>query len=505
MKKYYRISLDIDNSPLHLFKSLFLAMYVMGFVNIFIGSMGGISAFAGFFAVFYLLRGMVEAGNRISHQLALESKTEVKYMFANYLLIYSLIWTVIKVLMVLSKITGWGNINGLTINEYITNVYGGTWLEKWPYLFSGILMFSFILSLFPLVFIRKKKHWAAYLVLDSAFFALVCYVISRISKIYVAKELRKRAVCVLDVMVLCKLPKKWEVVLYIVAALVFTVAIGEFVYTISVRFFAPRKGRKVDSSLLQNEIQPIITHARRRILVGAGIVVVAMAVGLGFFFFLPGKKHDKYRKVAECLTEDTTFGPMVYGKCVYIPVDETLNYLDKGKGLGYLAYKDSECDNRFYQLAISNVIYGDKKAKNREFLQLDGAETNSYQKAASVEALENWKKDTVFLLWDEDWSGESTYGKEVTGYSECSAELIWNLEKEFGKVEYRISDFQDYDAYFTIRGYSDMKQVVDSEIPYGDWVGCILVKDNGFYYGNYDNKITGIQLLNLLKVIGGHQ
>ena len=124
MKKYYRISLDIDNSPLHLFKSLFLAMYVMGFVNIFIGSMGGISAFAGFFAVFYLLRGMVEAGNRISHQLALESKTEVKYMFANYLIIYSLIWAVIKVLMVLSKITGWGNINGLTINEYITNVYG---------------------------------------------------------------------------------------------------------------------------------------------------------------------------------------------------------------------------------------------------------------------------------------------------------------------------------------------------------------------------------------------
>ena len=66
-----------------------------------------------------------------------------------------------------------------------------------------------------------------------------------------------------------------------------------------------------------------------------------------------------------------------------------------------------------------------------------------------------------------------------------------------------MSDFEDYDAFFTIRGYKTIKEAEEREIPYGDWVGIILVKDNGFYYGNYDNKIQGIQLHTLLDVLGG--
>ena len=49
-----------------------------------------------------------------------------------------------------------------------------------------------------------------------------------------------------------------------------------------------------------------------------------------------------------------------------------------------------------------------------------------------------------------------------------------------------------------------MKDVLSVDKPRGDWVGCILVKDNMFYYGNYDNRITGINLQRLLKVLGGN-
>ena len=50
----------------------------------------------------------------------------------------------------------------------------------------------------------------------------------------------------------------------------------------------------------------------------------------------------------------------------------------------------------------------------------------------------------------------------------------------------------------------DLKDVLSVDKPRGDWVGCILVKDNMFYYGNYDNRITGINLQRLLKVLGGN-
>ena len=45
--------------------------------------------------------------------------------------------------------------------------------------------------------------------------------------------------------------------------------------------------------------------------------------------------------------------------------------------------------------------------------------------------------------------------------------------------------------------------MMDDTIP-GDWVGCILVKDNKFYFGSYENRITGISLQELLDILGGY-
>ena len=71
-------------------------------------------------------------------------------------------------------------------------------------------------------------------------------------------------------------------------------------------------------------------------------------------------------------------------------------------------------------------------------------------------------------------------------------------------MEYSVSDFSDYDAIFTIRGYKSIKEAEEKEVPYGDWVGIILVRDNKFYYGNYNNRIKGSQLHVLLSVLRGN-
>jgi hypothetical protein len=49
-----------------------------------------------------------------------------------------------------------------------------------------------------------------------------------------------------------------------------------------------------------------------------------------------------------------------------------------------------------------------------------------------------------------------------------------------------------------------MDVVTDQAAATGDWVGCILAKDDKFYFGSYDNQITGICLQELREVLGGN-
>ena len=60
---------------------------------------------------------------------------------------------------------------------------------------------------------------------------------------------------------------------------------------------------------------------------------------------------------------------------------------------------------------------------------------------------------------------------------------------QFPDVTYRTADFSEYDAYFTLRGYQEMEQALEEDPVDGDWVGCILVKDNKFYFGSYEIRL----------------
>lgn len=511
MKRFHRISWNIESTPAHLIGSVLLAFLVMLFINGFIGSMGGIPAFIAFAMVFYFLRGMVLSGNRISHQLAMDSGKEIRYMFTGYAVNYLLLWAVMKLVLLFSRISGWGNIDGLALGDYLTRIYGSTMLERWAYLFAGILMFAFVMSLFPLVVIRKMRSWILYFLADGVVFAAVCAVIAGICRLFTNEELAGRAVCVLDDMLLCNLPQKWQAVTYIWGILLLTIAVVWLAYQIAKKSYSPKPGTmEVDESGFfaptEEERTAFFLKRKKQFMIRgtiAAICVFVCVLILGKVFFGERDSRPHYYKVAECLTEDAVFGPMRYGNEIYLPVDKELDFYETGEAVGYLGFKGEDCSSRFYELAVGNLLYKGPKW-NDDYLQMYGADRNTYGSALGIEAGDEWKTDEVFLLWDEEWENESRYSKEITGYSVCEKEFIERLEEQFGAVTYDPGDFTDYDAYFTIRGYADMKEAFRGEGTPGHWVGCILVKEDKFYYGSYDNEITGEGKQELLDILGGN-
>ena len=71
-------------------------------------------------------------------------------------------------------------------------------------------------------------------------------------------------------------------------------------------------------------------------------------------------------------------------------------------------------------------------------------------------------------------------------------------------MTYQLEDFDSYDAYFSLYGYEDMEEALTEQSTPGHWIGCILVRDDHFYYGSYQNEITGVLRQQLLDILGGY-
>ncbi len=512
MKNFYRIAGKMESSPLHLGISLLFATAVMLFINGTIGAMGGIPLWVGMMVVFYVIRGIVIAGNRMPHHLANVSRDEVRYMFFSYGVGFFLLWAVMKILLMLAQMLGWGNINGMNASEYFDSIYGSTLVERWAYVFAAILMVSFVLSLFPLIVIRRRKLWIAYLLADGVVFWGLCWCVTRICKIWIPREDSRKIQSVMDALLLCVTPHKWQAGLFLFCAVFLMLVIMGISYKIARRHYGPRPGNmeqlpdyfQEDSEQVQKQKK----RSRRKMLVVLCVAVGVIGVGtVGVLVTIISNNmeaENTYYKVAECLTEDHSFGPIVYDNEVYIPIQAELNLHETQKPLGYLAYKGENVESRIYKLTMGNLLYQGAGNMGASYLEMYGADMNSYKRMDKVEEENRWTSDSVFVLWDEEWLDETAYSKERTGYSICEKGFVQTLENEFGVVAYHPEDFADYDAYFTISGYTDPKKAFGDEVNCGHWVGCILVKNNEFYYGNYENKITGVTLQELLDVLGGN-
>ena len=511
MKKYYRISMNWNSSPVLLMISVAMSLFVMMFINGFMGSLGGIPALVGFFTVVYLLRGMVNDGNCISHQLSMTSKSEVLFLFLNYALGYALVWGIVRILTVIARITGWGTIEGMSVYTYFHNLYGTSVLERWAYIFTAILMYAFIISLFPVIVIHKKRIVALYMMADSVIFMGICYGIRLICRYFIRDDLESRAKCVLDDLLLCQIPKTWEMVAYMVFVLALVVLVAVSAIWIAAKFHGPKPGKtKVDEKVfpvVQGDDEDFaraydaLRKKHRIVHVLSALVALVLLAGVAIYMFLPQKGKPGFSKVAECLTKDSTLGPMVYGNDIYVKVDRELDYHETGTSIGYLGYKGQNCDSRFYRLAIANLLY---KQSGSTMLEMYGDDAGCYELQTVYAQEKNYLVDDVFFLWDEDWEKESASHKGTSGYSILSKDSVLRLLETFPNTKMNVSDFEDYDAYFTIQGYVDANQPLKNDDFCGNWVGCILVKDNAFYFCNYENLIDGKMREELLEIVGGN-
>lgn len=505
MKQFYRITRNTESKPSRLIASIGLAFVVMVFVNGFIGGMGGFPTFIAFAIMFFWLRTLIGDGNQITHQLAMTSKREVLYLLFTYSVGYLFLWGILRLGYLVSRVTGWGNINGGSVVTYLQNLFGTSMLEKWAYLLAGVWMFAFVVSLFPLVVIRDRVNWVMYALVDGAVFALLCVGIGKICDLFSESGVHKRASCLIDHLLLCKMNGTQEL-LFIIAVVVLTIAIIIFSWWYAGMCYGPRHGRTDDKTIEEIKAQIAqknqMGRRKKHSLLVTGTCMIAVAVVAIMILFMPENSVGGYHKVAEFLTDDSTLGPMLYKNKLYVPVNEELDLDEKGVAQGYLAERDQDCSTRFYQLAVANLLYTDETGKSNR-LQMQGAKNGVYAPMDEVEEKQAWKQDEVFLLWDEDWVSESAYSHEPTGYTACNRDFIEGLEMQFPKAHYVVSDFDAYDAYFTINSYPDMDTALEDGMAPGNWVGCILVKNNKFYYDSYENQITGISLQQLLDILGG--
>ena len=438
MKFFYKLSGNVQSKPSRLLLSILFSFLVMTFVNGFIGGVGGFPVFLSFGIVFYQLRNVMRERNRLTHQMAMTSRGEIVYWMRNYCVGYLLLWFLLRLVFLFSRVTGWGNISGASALEYFRNLIAVSMFEKWAYLFVDVLMFAFIVSLFPLTVIAKTEHWVLYVLMDGAIFSLVCLVIEQIGYYFT----KTKSSCVIDSLLLCNKMKTGQEAVWILGIVLFALLVCAVSYGYAVRCYGPKKGR-IDAAAIQ------MAQRQKPIYKGKGLVhnvlvilcgITAVCVVAGIVFFMPEDTAGGYVKVAEFLTGDEVLGPMLYENQVYIPINEKLNLDETGTAQGYLAGKKENCNSRFYQLAVANLLYtDDTKRTNR--VQMEGAKSGVYAPVTELEQKDAWEKDDVFLLWDEEWVSESTYSHEPTGYTACNADFIKGLTMQFPQVNYHAEDF----------------------------------------------------------------
>jgi hypothetical protein len=420
------------------------------------------------------------------------SPVHTGHLLADYAVRYLLLWCVFRVALFFSRVTGWGNIRGTSAFEYVKEMLATSMLEKWTYFFAAVLMLTFVLSLFPLVVIRRRVQWASYALIDGAAFALLCSGINALCLRGVDQAKRSRVTCLIDALLLRGNVRSWQAALYLLFILLFLLGEGAFVFWYARRILL--YGQKEEQPRPRWKLRTVAA-----IVAGiAAVVVVAVIVLL-----MPADETENYQKVAEYLTGDETLGPISFRGQIYVPADEELTLYETGMAQGYLAARGESCESRLYRLTAANILYNDPY-RETECIQAVGDREVSYVPVEQLEQQDAWQADTVFLIWDEEWVSESAYSHNPTGYTTCNADLIEGLMVQFPQVTYRLSDFNDYDAYFTIRAYVDMQAVTEQEAISGDWVGCILAKDDKFYFGSYENQINGICLQQLREVLGGN-
>ena len=175
---------------------------------------------------------------------------------------------------------------------------------------------------------------------------------------------------------------------------------------------------------------------------------------------------------------------------VYFPSTVDLGNENGLKEIGYLSVKNKSIVNDLL-LIVGKVLVDESDKNYTHFSVIDDFAMN-YTKGEYLQD-KNIINDTMnkyndFVLCNDknDLETRITLEKDV----------LYMLQDEFKTIEYKADNFKNSDDRYYIYVNSPQKKLhgrtFDDPIIF---MGCILVKDNKLYYGNFDNEIKG-ELLN---------
>ena len=121
------------------------------------------------------------------------SRREVLHLLTTYSIGYLVLWGILRLGYLISRVTGWGEYQWRQRDHVSAESPWYLDAGEVAYLFAGVWMFAFVVSLFPLVVIRERMSWILYALVDGAVFALLCTGMGRICDLFSDAGTHKRA------------------------------------------------------------------------------------------------------------------------------------------------------------------------------------------------------------------------------------------------------------------------------------------------------------------------
>lgn len=225
-----------------------------------------------------------------------------------------------------------------------------------------------------------------------------------------------------------------------------------------------------------------------------GVIILGAVVLLIGSTVLINTKKKQNSIVARYITDEHyRYSPVeLYGE-VYFPSSVNLGNTNELKSLGFLSTKDKGIINDSFFL-VGSVLVEENDKEINNFSIVDDFSMN-YTKGDYLndENIINKYMDRYneFVIVNDNHDSETR--------STIEKDILYSLQDKFKDVEYIADDFKNSDSRYYIYVNSPKEKIhnrsFDNPIIF---IGCILIKDNKFYYGNLNNEING-ELFDKLK------
>lgn len=473
-----------------------ITILMIGMVQI--GLLSSIFAFLFTSRVFYNNESLAKG-------LSVGNKKQVMYAFCLYGLILFVSKSVLDLLAIIQF-----ELSNLLVSGKFLNVFSSYFADiTWSSSIFYTLIFSVCLYViyFPLNFIQKKGIWTLYLVVASGIWVLPNLLVNLYGIYIYDSEIKGEWSGVFFLFQELKQPVQTGL---IIVAFLFLVVSFLVSMKVAYIFNRPSSFLKVNSEkeFHRKSKEELIMKKSKKKKICFVIILLLILIGLrevvaiGIIVMDSADSKSHYEKVAEDLTKDNTYGPMVFEDNVYFPTQDKEYLFDDANNsevMGYFGFKNEDTKSFLYRSFFSNEVYVDISDESHTSCKMRGCDMGDYVKASELEKNRNYADYNYFTIWEEDWLDQSAYSvDETVGYHEISKEWIAKLENLYGEVNYREQDFKNYDTYYTLGAFKNKNEMNNEFIVTPLCVGCILVKDDKYYYGNMENEITG-DLLTELK------